>query len=52
MDPVGLRYSLCELYERYQKPLFIVENGLAPTTKWKKTAASTTITASTICVLT
>ncbi len=27
IDPVGLRYSLCELYERYQKPLFIVENG-------------------------
>ncbi|MCQ5014626.1 family 1 glycosylhydrolase, partial [Escherichia coli] len=26
-DPVGLRYALCELYERYQKPLFIVENG-------------------------
>jgi 6-phospho-beta-glucosidase len=24
---VGLRYALCELYERYQKPLFIVENG-------------------------
>ena len=28
IDPVGLRYSLCELYERYQKPLFLVENGL------------------------
>ena len=27
IDPVGLRYSLSELYERYQKPLFIVENG-------------------------
>lgn len=27
IDPVGLRYSLCELYERYNKPLFIVENG-------------------------
>ncbi|XNM45425.1 family 1 glycosylhydrolase [Escherichia coli] len=26
-DPVGLRYALCELYERYQRPLFIVENG-------------------------
>ncbi|MGV8577764.1 family 1 glycosylhydrolase, partial [Pseudomonas aeruginosa] len=23
----GLRYSLNVLYERYQKPLFIVENG-------------------------
>lgn len=28
IDPVGLRYSLNLLYERYQKPLFIVENGL------------------------
>ncbi len=28
IDPVGLRYSLCELYERYNKPLFVVENGL------------------------
>lgn len=28
IDPVGLRYSLSVLYERYQLPLFIVENGL------------------------
>jgi 6-phospho-beta-glucosidase len=27
IDPVGLRYTLNILYERYQKPLFIVENG-------------------------
>jgi len=27
IDPVGLRYALSELYERYEKPLFIVENG-------------------------
>lgn len=27
IDPVGLRYALNELYERYEKPLFIVENG-------------------------
>jgi 6-phospho-beta-glucosidase len=27
IDPVGLRYSLNQLYERYNKPLFIVENG-------------------------
>ncbi|MEI2264903.1 6-phospho-beta-glucosidase [Erwinia sp. CGal63] len=27
IDPVGLRYTLNALYERYQKPLFIVENG-------------------------
>ena len=28
IDPEGLRYVLNELYDRYQKPLFIVENGL------------------------
>ncbi len=27
IDPVGLRYSLATLYERYEIPLFIVENG-------------------------
>ncbi len=27
IDPEGLRYSLCALYERYELPLFIVENG-------------------------
>ncbi|MNW31574.1 Aryl-phospho-beta-D-glucosidase BglH [compost metagenome] len=28
IDPVGLRLSLCDLYNRYQVPLFIVENGI------------------------
>lgn len=28
IDPVGLRISLNQLYDRYQKPLFVVENGL------------------------
>lgn len=28
IDPEGLRIALNELYNRYQKPLFIVENGL------------------------
>ncbi|SJZ85185.1 glycoside hydrolase [Vibrio cincinnatiensis] len=28
IDPVGLRYLLNVLYDRYQLPLFIVENGL------------------------
>lgn len=28
IDPVGLRILLNELWDRYQKPLFIVENGL------------------------
>ncbi|MGF2168799.1 glycoside hydrolase family 1 protein [Enterococcus casseliflavus] len=28
IDPTGLRIALNELYDRYQKPVFIVENGL------------------------
>lgn len=27
IDPKGLRYTLNQLHDRYQKPLFIVENG-------------------------
>lgn len=27
IDPADLSYALNLLYERYQKPLFIVENG-------------------------
>lgn len=28
IDPLGLRTTMNQLYDRYQKPLFIVENGL------------------------
>lgn len=28
IDPIGLRITLNDMYDRYQKPLFIVENGL------------------------
>lgn len=28
IDPISIRYVLNEVYDRYQKPLFIVENGL------------------------
>lgn len=28
VDPIGLRIALNNLYDRYQKPLFIAENGL------------------------
>ena len=28
IDPVGLRITFNKLYDRYQKPLFLVENGL------------------------
>lgn len=31
IDPIGLRLTLINLYDRYQKPLFIVENGLGAT---------------------
>ena len=32
-DPLGLRFLLNELWDRYQKPLFIVENGLGAVDK-------------------
>ncbi len=28
IDPVGFRYCLNQLYDRYHKPIFVVENGL------------------------
>lgn len=28
IDPLGLRFVLNELYDRYQKPVFVVENGM------------------------
>lgn len=28
IDPIGLRISLIKLYDRYEKPLFVCENGL------------------------
>jgi len=30
-DPIGLRITLNQLYERYEKPVFIVENGIGTT---------------------
>ncbi|WP_297815687.1 glycoside hydrolase family 1 protein [uncultured Lactobacillus sp.] len=36
VDPVGLRISLIELYDRYQKPLFVVENGMGTHDKLEK----------------
>lgn len=33
IDPKGLRYILNQLYDRYQLPLFIVENGLGAVDK-------------------
>lgn len=28
IDPIGLRYALNEIYDRYQMPIMVVENGL------------------------
>lgn len=36
IDPLGLRITLNALYDRYQKPLFIVENGLRAVDKPEK----------------
>ncbi|MDC0612710.1 6-phospho-beta-glucosidase [Vibrio sp.] len=33
IDPQGLRFALSELYERYEKPIFIVENGFGAVDK-------------------
>lgn len=33
IDPMGLRISLCKLYERYHIPLFVVENGFGAADK-------------------
>lgn len=33
MDPKGLRYFLNEIYDRYQKPIMVVENGLGQNEK-------------------
>ena len=33
IDPQGLRYTLNRYYDRYQKPLFVVENGLGAADK-------------------
>lgn len=33
IDPLGLRTTMNDLYDRYQKPLFIVENGLGAADK-------------------
>ena len=39
IDPVGLRITLNKLYDRYQVPLFIVENGLGALDKVEEDGA-------------
>ncbi|WP_423188976.1 6-phospho-beta-glucosidase [Alkalibacterium sp. f15] len=36
IDPKGLRYILSQVYQRYNKPLFIVENGMGAYDKVEK----------------
>lgn len=48
IDPVGLRISLIELYDRYRKPLSSWKTASACATRWRQTARSTTRTAWTI----
>ena len=36
IDPLGLRITMNEIYDRYEKPLFIVENGLGAKDKIEK----------------
>lgn len=35
IDPIGLRYSLNQLYDRYHLPLFVAENGLGMIDEFK-----------------
>ena len=36
IDPLGFRITMNELYDRYQKPLFVVENGLGAKDEFDK----------------
>ncbi len=47
IDPLGLRVALNEIYARYEIPLMVVENGMAPTIRSRRTVPFTTSTAST-----
>lgn len=35
IDPTGMEYLLRDIYQRYEIPMIITENGLAPETFWK-----------------
>ena len=36
IDPLGLRITMNMMYDRYQKPLFLVENGLGALARRRK----------------
>ena len=48
IDPVGLRYTLNHVYDRYGLPIMITENGMAPAIPCRM-AGCMTITASSTC---
>lgn len=48
IDPLGLRITMNMMYDRYQKPLFLVENGLAQQMNLLPMAKLTTTIASAI----
>ncbi len=50
IDPLGLRITMNDLYDRYQKPLFIVENGLGAVDTPNEDGKSMMCIASTIYV--
>ncbi|GJM77313.1 hypothetical protein HMSSN036_95290 [Paenibacillus macerans] len=52
IDPTGLRWSLNNIYNRYEIPLMVVEMALARPIQWRKTARFTTITGSNTCAST
>ena len=52
IDPKGLRWCLNEIYDRYQIPLMIVENGLGAMTRRPRMEKSMMITVSSICAST
>lgn len=43
IDPIGLRYALNTMYDRWHKPLFIVENGLGAVDKLVGAEGSKTV---------
>lgn len=46
IDPVGLRIALNQFYDRYQIPVFCVENGFGAEDEVSRTAMFTTHTGS------
>lgn len=52
IDPLGLRITMNMMYDRYQKPLFLVENGLGARDGIVPMGTSMTTIASATCAST